>query len=235
LGINVWQYYWIGGVRERVWFPGDASDGRNGISSLIGPRGFFTPIYRVGDKVIELRRQCGDFLLADRLTYNFRKPARGEIVVFKTQGIPEEGRARYTIPEGEFYLKRLVGLPDETVQIGDDRHLIIDGQRLDASTPHFAKVYGFNPRQAPAQQKYSGHLNGAMIEHYGMRSDFPIMFPDAQAAYTNGPGMYLVMGDNTVDSLDSRYWGAITQDAIIGKCWFVFWPLTERFGWQGDR
>ena len=57
---------------------------------------------------------------------------------------------RYRIPADEFYIKRLVALPSlKKVQIGNDRHLRINGQRLDASTPHFENVYGFNPSTPP--------------------------------------------------------------------------------------
>ena len=236
LWFNLWQTYWIGDVKHRVWFPPDLGDRKRGISPLIWrPGRMFPYVYKKGDLVINLQRQTGDYLLVDRLTYNFRKPGRGEIVVFKTAGISEEQRARYTIPEGEFYLKRLVGLPGDQVQIGDDRHLIIDGRRQDASAPHFAKVYGFDPGMPPEAQKYAGYLNTAVAEKYGMNAGFAPLFPDADTICTNGPGMCLVMGDNTVESLDSRYWGALSEGAIIGQCWFVFWPLTERFGWKDNR
>ena len=91
----------------------------------------------------------------DRLTYNFHKPGRGEIVVFQTKGIQHP-----MMPQDQFYIKRLVALAGDRVQIGDDRHLAINGRRLDASTPHFENVYSFDPRQPPRESEYSGHLNG---------------------------------------------------------------------------
>src|SRR5450432_758718 len=99
-------------------------------------------VYHKGDLVANLRVSAGDHLFVDRLTYNFRKPARGDIIVFETAGIAEDMRNRYHIPPDQFYIKRLVGLPGEKVQIGNDRHLRINGERLDASTPHFENVYG---------------------------------------------------------------------------------------------
>jgi Signal peptidase, peptidase S26 len=41
----------------------------------------------------------------------------------------------------------------------------------------------------------------------------------------------MVMGDNTVNSLDSRAWGYFPSDYVIGRSFFVYWPITERFGW----
>lgn len=235
LSLNLKQSFWIGGVEHVVWFPPDLGEARQGIAPLIWHPGRSSQIYyHAGDEVINLRRRMGDFLLADRLTYNFRRPERGEIIVFKTSGIPAEARERYQIPPDEFYIKRLVGLPGERVQIGNDRHLIINGQRLDASTPHFAKVYGFNATEPPGRQPYLGHLNGIVARNYRLNPSFAPLFPDQDTIYTIPPGNCLVMGDNTVESLDSRYWGAISESAILGRCWFVFWPLTQRFGWQQE-
>ena len=235
LSLNVKQSFWIGGVEHVVWFPPDLGDSLQGIAPLIWHPGRRAQIYyHTGDEVINLRRRLGDFLLADRLTYNFRRPERGEIVVFKTSGISDAGRDKYQIPPDEFYIKRLVGLPGERVQIGDDRHLIINGQRLDADTPHFARIYGFDPGQPPGIQPYLGHLNGTVARHFHLSPNFAPLFPDASTVYTVPPDSCLVMGDNTVDSLDSRYWGAFSEDAMLGRCWFVFWPLSERFGWGNE-
>ena len=57
------------------------------------------------------------------------------------------------------------------------------------------------------------------------------LFPDETVKRKLGPNEYLAMGDNTLSSLDSRDWGAVPEKNIIGKCWFVYWPFTERFGW----
>ena len=61
-------------------------------------------VYKQGEDIIKMRRESGDHLLVDRLTYNFRKPNRGEIIVFETKTI--DG-----IDQDLFYIKRLVGLP----------------------------------------------------------------------------------------------------------------------------
>jgi signal peptidase I len=44
----------------------------------------------------------------------------------------------------------------------------------------------------------------------------------------------MVMGDNTCDSSDSRTWGSVSKDNVTGKAFFVYWPLTSRFGWGND-
>jgi signal peptidase I len=45
---------------------------------------------------------------------------------------------------------------------------------------------------------------------------------------------YMVFGDNTLNSLDSRYWRFVPQDNVIGKAFFIYWPISDRFGW-GQR
>jgi len=184
--------------------------------------------------VIRLKTFSGDHLFVDRLTYNFRRPKRGEIVVFETEGI--EGMERQNW--GQFYIKRLVALGGEHVRINNARHIIINGKELTASTPHFENVYGFDPNQPPHESQFSGHLNDTVAETYGLnrRPYYTLApnFPDEETVFTNGPDSYMVFGDNTCNSSDSRTWGTLPGRNIIGKSFFVYWPITSRFGW-GNR
>jgi signal peptidase I len=229
LVFNIKQSIWIGGVEQTIWFPPDF--GEQTLDKRSGLVLYPDHIYHKGDDVIKMKVSAGDHLFVDRMTYNFRKPQRGEIIVFQTAGIPEEMRERYRIPPDEFYIKRLVGLPGEKVQIGDDRHLIINGQRLDANTPHFASVYGFNPATPPRESQWSGHVNGVVGREYDLSIGNMPEFPDEQTVFDVPAGGCLAMGDNTCNSLDSRFWGAIPESYVIGKSFFVYWPLTSRFGW----
>jgi len=231
------------GVEQTMWFPPDYGE------SDIAVRGGVSPdfLYHKGDDVVKMRVQAGDHLFVDRITYNFRKPDRGEIAVFETKGIRHPRMA-----QDQFYIKRLVALPGEHVQIGNDRHLRINGQRLDASTPHFENVYSFDPAKPPHESQYSGHLNDTEADEYNINIrpyiELAPNFPDENTVYTNelvdvtnystGEGTiipsYMVMGDNTCNSFDSRAWGPFPAHNIIGKSFFVYWPITGRFGW-GNR
>jgi signal peptidase I len=175
------------------------------------------PSFRKGEPIICLEDTTGDHLFVDRFTYNFRKPDRGEIIVFKTKGIA------LIHDQDQFYIKRLIGLPGDAVSIGEDRHVRINGHRLDASTPHFENVYGFNPASLPQDSHYSGHVLDSRSNL--TRPDNTLEVPDHA---------YAVFGDNTVNSFDSRYWGTVPQQNVIGKGFFVYWPITDRFGW-GQR
>jgi signal peptidase I len=229
---NIKQTLWIGGVAHTMWFPPDYGEAPAGVDPLVyRARLERDRIYHKGDQVLKLKVSAGDHLFVDRLTYNFRKPVRGDVIVFETAGIPEDMRERYRIPADEFYIKRLVGLPGEKVQIGNDRHLRINGQRLDASTPHFENVYGFDPNQAPRDSQFSGHVNGTVAQEFNLNSLGGVpFFPDEETVFDVPTNSCLPMGDNTCNSLDSRFWGAIPEDYVIGKSFFVYWPITKRFG-----
>ena len=239
---NIKQTIWIGGVPHTIWFPPDFGEAPPGWDPLAFRAGLESGhLYHKGDDVVRLRTQSGDHLFVDRVTYNFRRPQRGEIVVFETKGINDP-----RMPQDQFYIKRLVALPGERVQIGNDRHLIINGRRLDASTPHFENVYSFDPRQPPRESQYSGHLNGSAAVEYGIYpgTSLALLFPDEGTVFTNRlietsmatgeekviPSC-MVMGDNTCNSFDSRTWGLFPAGNVIGKSFFVYWPITRRFGW----
>jgi signal peptidase I len=222
---NIYQKVILGGKTHWILFPPDFG------GYTLQQRAGLMPgrTYHQGEQVVRMRVISGDHLFVDRITYNFRAPKRGEIIVFETKGING-------LPQDQFYIKRLVGLGGEHVQIGDDRHLIINGERLDASTPHFEKVYSFDPKLPPLESHYSGHVNDKVAHRY-----YPHMygtmtlFPDENATYTVQPEHFIVMGDNTLNSLDSRYWGDFPATNVIGRSFFVYWPLSDRFGWGYRR
>jgi signal peptidase I len=222
---NIYQKIVIGDKTHWILFPPDFG------GYTLQQRAGLMPgrTYHQGEQVVRMRVISGDHLFVDRLTYNFRTPKRGEIIVFETKGING-------LPQDQFYIKRLVGLGGEHVQIGDDRHLIINGQRLDASTPHFEKVYSFDPKLPPMESHYSGHVNDKVAHRFypHMYGSMPL-FPDENAVFTVQADHYIVMGDNTLNSLDSRYWGDFPGTNVIGRSFFVYWPLSDRFGWGYRR
>lgn len=226
---NLKQSYKIGNTTHTIWFPPD------GLFERAGLRG--GEDIHAGEEFLKLKVVSGDHLFVDRVGYNFRTPNRGDIVVFKTEGIVHP-----QVPQDQFYIKRLVALGGEKVQIGTDHRLVINGQPLTSSTPHFERLYTFDAAVPPSSQKenhYVGHIHvesqqselakGFFVD--GELKDFPVR-----------PNHLLVMGDNTRSSLDSRYWGDFPADNVIGKSFFVYWPFGKttyrgedrpsRFGWS---
>jgi signal peptidase I len=220
---------------HRVWF--SPVDGNNG--NLRGLRGFpgasglegylsLTGMqFRKGDYILRLKDHAGDHVFVDRLTYNFRRPVRGETIVFETTGLVGP------IPN-QFYIKRMVAMDGERVRIGDDRHLVINGERLDSCTPLFEHVYHFDLNRPARDSVFSGHLNEIAGRLSGVPGLAPL-FPDGPHEVTVKPRHYMVMGDNTINSSDSRSWGDFPQTNVIGKACFMYWPITGpdngRFGW----
>jgi len=245
---NISQTITIGGIAHTIWLPPDFGESPNDMNgNPIDPLAYKAQLtlgqpFHKGDDVVKLQVSAGDHLFVDRLTYNFRKPERGEIIVFETAGIPANRRLNYSpywnIPPDEFYIKRLVGLGGETLSLAHDYdvtgvpgagsdavpvgHLVVNGKPLSASTPHFENLYtyyGAKPGTddlAYQENHYYGH---AMIQSLSPGQEVHI-----------APGHVFMMGDNTMNSLDSRYWGDIPGQYVIGKSFFVYWPLTKRFG-----
>ncbi|MCX8107668.1 MAG: signal peptidase I [Verrucomicrobiae bacterium] len=176
--------------------------------------------FKRGEIVLKLRISSGDRLLVDKFTYNFRRPRRGEIIVFASTGIP--GLIQHT-----HYIKRLIAMGGERVKIGDDRHVYINGRRLDHTDRHFEFVYSFNG--PPRESVYSGHVNDKIGMQYSGRSLAPL-FPDGNAEFVVRPNHYLAFGDNTMNSFDGRVFGDFPREKVVGRACFVFWPLTSRFG-----
>lgn len=226
---NLKQEYKFNNTWRSVWFPCDDLFQRAGYRVGYGTV-IDAPLLKAGDPIVRLKVLAGDHLFVDRLSYNFRRPTRGEIIVFETKDIPDMAPSQL----GQFYIKRLVALSDEKVQIGNDRHLVIDGVRLTKETPHFENVYSFDPKQPPRDSQYSGHLNQVVADEYHLNPYVAIAprFPDPATVVQVNSGHYMVMGDNTCNSSDSRVWGDFPRTNVIGKYWLVYWPFSSRWGWN---
>jgi signal peptidase I len=206
------QRFFVGDHAYTVWFPPDEFDRRSGLRP--------GEAFHKGEDIIKLKVISGDRLFVDRFTYNFRRPRRGEILIFASHGLPD-------LTPDTHYIKRLIGLGGDKIRIMNDRHVSINGRELDASTPHFENLYTFNG--PPQEDHYSGHVNSLVAQKAGKQT-IPL-FPDENTVITVPPHQYFVCGDNTMNSYDSRYWGTFPEDRVVGKFAFVFWPISSRFGW----
>src|SRR3989338_3369089 len=153
------------------------------IVSVIVIRTFIVQPFLVRGVSMEPNFSGGDYLLVDEITLRFREPERGEVVVFRFPRDPQT-----------FYIKRIIGLPEETVSIRDNQITIKNSDYPE----------GFALNEAYTN---SGGLTGGEV------------------MYEMGPGEYLVLGDNRSASYDSRNWGTVPRDNIIGLAKIRLWPI----------
>jgi len=207
-----------------IWFPPDRFAEQLGLLDDSLQR-FKKTSFRKGEDIVRARVTTGDHLFVERVTYNFRRPERGEVIVFRSETHPD-------MTANTHYIKRLVGLGGERIRIGDDRHTYINGAPLTTNDYGFEKVFSFDPQLPPQRSVYSGHVNGTVWRRAEGTAGPTRNFPDGKTEYTIRPGHYVCFGDNTMNSADSRHWGEpdFAQEKVIGRSLFVFWPFTRRFG-----
>jgi signal peptidase I len=154
-----------------------------------------------GEVIWSGRTQRGDHLFVNKVIWNFRKPRRDEVMVFTTDNIS-------SLEPGTHYIKRMVGLPGERISI---RHpnLVVNGEPVTG-------YYGID-RVASRIGGYDGyHLAGELKS------------PALEAPLTTT--QYFALGDNTLNSRDSRYWGPVPRENLVGPAVLVYWPITSRWG-----
>lgn len=178
-----------------------------------------------GDTVMAFDILSGDLLFVERISYNFVKPHVGSGFVFKTENIKSdnmsEGPAEARRQVRQYYVKRLVGTPGDTLEIKPPV-LYRNGQPIDGSSA-FAK-------NAQRVETYPGYING----NRGLFSG-----DDHGAGDTSlTPGgtlkvpenFFYALGDNSPRSMDSRFWGFVPEKDVVGRPLFIYFPLTKRWG-----
>jgi signal peptidase I len=136
----------------------------------------------------------GDHVFVDRLTYRFSSPRRGDLLVFLTKGLPE-------LRQDQFYIKRIVGMPGERLQIHDGS-VFANGTRL-GEKDNIPPIH-FVTREE--------------VEHRGEGSGGPYQVPE---------GTYFVLGDNSTNSLDSRFFGCVPRENVYGKVTAIYFPFSR--------
>lgn len=125
----------------------------------------------------------GDYLIVDEISYRLNVPKRNDVVVF-----------RYPNDTKKFFIKRVIGLPNETIDIKGSVITITNGENKNGfvlTEPFVGSIANNNT-------------------HFELKDD-----------------EYFVMGDNRMQSSDSRYWGAVKKDLIVGKAFLRLLPVNK--------
>ncbi len=187
---------YIGGVGHKI--PTYMLDGHKGFD----PNHY----YKKGDPIVGAKVIAGDHIIVNKMKYNFMRPERGDISVFDTRSLdPATG-----VRAGNFYIKRMVGLAGEKIQIQNGR-IVADGEIVN-DPPMFEKI-----ATDPAYN--GGHGNAARLSTPASS----IQLADDE---------YLMCGDNTKPgmSLDGRFFGGVPREDFQGPAIFVYWPFREHWG-----
>ena len=132
----------------------------------------------------------GDHIFGNRLAYKFKDPERFDMIIF-----------RYPDDEEQLFIKRVIGLPGDTVEFRD------------------GDVY-INGASEPLDDSFCSVTDATMLDPDRTMLDNPFVVPE---------GSYFVMGDNRLNSRDSRYWQNpfVSEKKILGKAFFRYWPLRD--------
>ncbi len=133
---------------------------------------------KVRGESMEPTLHTNEYLLVEKISYRVHPPRRGDVVVFK-----------YPRDEQENFIKRVIAVPGETVEIVSGR-VYIDGQPI--AEPYLLQI----PRESMP----------------------PTVIPE---------GKLFVLGDNRLNSNDSRFFGMVTLEEVLGRAWLRYWPLDE--------
>jgi len=174
------------------------------VQTFVVPTGGMSPTIQGKSKQEGGTESHGDRLWVEKYAYWFSKPRRGDVVVFSTRGLSSP------LPEDQYYVKRIVGIPGDVLTIRDDR-LHNHGE----------------PVSEPAALADMIITNPARVNPALLADSDPTRPNDGKAGVAVPPGHYFVMGDNTGNSFDSRFWGTVPEHNIIGRVSKLYWPLNR--------
>ena len=167
--------------------------------------------YKAGEAIARGYVDTGDQVFVDKFTYHFRSPKRADVFVFNTAGITGIPMSDPDV-KSQFYIKRLAGTPGDHLRIAEP-NLYINGPP--AGEAGFQRVM----TRKDGYRGYSNFRNG----------DF-VFLTTPEEEYTVPEHSYFALGDNSFNSSDSRKWGRVPSENVVGRGLFVYYPFTPHWG-----
>ncbi len=179
---------------------------------------FIVQAFQIPSESMENTLLVGDYLLVNKLCYGgsgtglsampYQKIARGDIVVF-----------HYPVDPAQHFVKRVIGLPGDKLRMVNKK-VFINGRPLDEPYVHFLE---------PPNNLFRDNFPRTDIPAYGLEGKWWLemrkLVEDGQLIIPEGH--YFVMGDNRDDSQDSRYWGFVPRENIIGRPLVIYWSVQD--------
>lgn len=161
-----------------------------------------------GEPIATFHIHSGDLLFVDRISYHFVQPRVGDGFVFKTDNIHSPFMQRRDGTQiNQYYIKRLVGLPGDKLEVREPM-LLRNGEPISG-----ADAFNANANQ---EGKYRGYTN-----YEKMSPGTIIEVPEEK---------YYAMGDNSRESSDSRAWGFVPEKDVVGRPLLIYYPFSKRWG-----
>lgn len=179
---------------------------------------FVVQAFQIPSESMENTLLIGDYLLVDKAHFGpagpwswlipYQKIKRGDVVVF-----------RYPLDPKQHFVKRVIGTPGDHIRLINKR-VLVNGRMLNEPYAiHRMRNFDSFRDNFPMGDVAMGHLGGAwsqQLQH--LTENGQLIVPD---------GYYFVMGDNRDDSSDSRYWGFVPRENIVGRPLVIYWSVKE--------
>ena len=167
--------------------------------------------YKRGQIIARGAIDTGDQVFVDKFIYNFMKPHRGDVFVFRTKHIP-------MIPE----------VPDDRAPLLYQASGRFGGRTLFGST----RRYCISTVNRPGVRLSTSDAGQVSLSR--LYSGPPISGQGPDQSFTVSPHSYFAMGDNSYFSYDSRYWGPVPEENLVGRGLWVYWPFNQHWGLVAD-
>ena len=184
-------------------------------------RSFIAEPFRIPSGSMLPTLHIGDFILVNKYSYGIRLPVANKKVL--PVSTPERGDVvvfRYPKDESINFIKRLIGLPGDQIEYQNKR-LTINGEQVDVEkVGEFSGLEAGEPGLLAEMltEQFPDNTHNILWDEGGHTGELSFTVPE---------GQYFVMGDNRDHSNDSRYWGFVDDELLVGKAFFIWFNYNE--------